>query len=162
LSKATVYVETSVVSYLTGRPNSDLLVAAHQKATIDWWADRSRDFELWISEFVLGEAQRGHPDAAQRRLDALAGIPLLALEPQIEVLASALLTSGAVPAKARLDALHIASASVHGMNYLLTWNFRHIANAEKWASIENVCLAMGVKMPRICSPLELMQYNEGV
>ena len=156
MSKPTVYLETSVVSYLTGRPNSDLIVAAHQKATQDWWSDRSGDFELRVSEFVLGEAKGGHPEAAQRRLAVLVGIPILELLPQIETLAAALLASGAVPAKARLDALHIATAAVHGMGYLLTWNFRHIANAEKWASIESVCWGMN-KMPRICSPLELMR-----
>ena len=157
MSKPTVYLETSVVSYLTGRPNSDLIVAAHQKATQDWWSDRSGDFELRVSEFVLGEAKGGHPEAAQRRLAVLVGIPILELLPQIETLAAALLASGAVPAKARLDALHIATAAVHGMGYLLTWNFRHIANAEKWASIESVCWGMNIKMPRICSPLELMR-----
>lgn len=161
MSKPTVYVETSVISYLTGRTSSDLIAAAHQKATQDWWAERSSDFDLWVSEFVVGEAQAGHPDAASKRLAALSGIPLLALSPKVETLASALLTSGAVPAKARLDALHIATASVHGMGYLLTWNFKHIANAEKWASIEAVCSSMAVPMPRICSPLELMQPDSG-
>ena len=155
--KSTVYIETSVVSYLTSRTNSDLITAAHQKATQDWWAERSQDFALFISEFVLGEAQGGDPEAARRRVAVLADIPSLELFPQIETLATELLSSGAVPAKARLDALHIAAASVHGIHYLLTWNFRHIANAEKWAAIESVCQSMGVKMPRICSPLELMQ-----
>lgn len=148
-----------MVSYLTGRPNSDLIVAAHQKATQDWWSDRRDDFDLRISEFVLGEAQGGDPEAAQRRLSALADIPKLELLPEVEKLATALLAGGAVPANARLDALHIAVASVHGMSYLLTWNFRHIANAEKWTSIEAACASMGLKMPRICSPLELMEHE---
>jgi predicted nucleic acid-binding protein len=110
-----------------------------------------------VSEFVLSEARSGHSDAAQRRLSALADIPLLEATPTVESLATALLLGGAVPAKARLDALHIATASVHGMSYLLTWNFRHIANAERWAGIEAVCRSMGLQMPRICSPLELMK-----
>ena len=155
--KPTLYIETSVISYLTARPSSDLIVAAHQKATQDWWADRRGDFHLRVSEFVRGEAQGGHKEAAQKRLLALSGIPLLDLLPAVEVLAVALLANGALPAKARLDALHIAIASVHAVNYLLTWNFRHIANAEKWESIEAVCRDMGVRMPRICSPLELTQ-----
>ncbi len=159
MSKPTVYIETSVVSYLTARPNSDLIVAAHQKATQDWWSERSNDFELRVSEFVLGEAKGGDPQAAQRRLAVLVSIPVLDLLPQVEALAAALLASGAVPVKARLDALHIATASVHGMNYLLTWNFRHIANAEKWAGIEAICEGMHIKMPRICSPLELMRHE---
>lgn len=157
MTKPTVYVETSVVSYLTARTNADLITAAHQKATQDWWADRRKDFDLRISAFVIAEAQGGDPEAAQRRLQALADIPTLDLLPHIEALATALLASSAVPAKARLDALHIATAAVHGMSYLLTWNFRHIANAEKWGEIEAVCQRMRIKMPRICSPLELMQ-----
>lgn len=157
MTKPTIYIETSVVSYLTARTNADLITAAHQKATQDWWSDRRQHFDLRVSAFVLAEAQAGHPDAAQRRLDALADISALELLPLIETLATALLASGSVPQKARLDALHIATAAVHGMNYLLTWNFRHIANAEKWGEIEAVCQRMGIKMPRICSPLELMQ-----
>ena len=159
MAKSSVYVETSVVSYLTARTSGDLIVTAHQKATQDWWSERREEFELWVSEFVLGEAQGGHPEAAQRRIAALVGIPLLEATPAVELLATALLVGGAVPVKARLDALHIALASVHAMDYLLTWNFRHIANAEKWASIESVCQGMDLKMPRICSPLELMEHE---
>ena len=157
MKKLTVYVETSVISYLTARTNSDLLTAAHQKATQDWWADRRKDFDLRISTFVLAEAQAGHPDAAAKRAAAMQGIPLLDLLPTIETLAAALLAADAVPVKARLDALHIAAATVHKMDYLLTWNFRHIANASRWEKIESVCRKAGLRMPRICSPLELMQ-----
>lgn len=135
MSKASLYLETSVVSYLTARTSGDLIVTAHQKATQDWWFDRRDDFDLWVSEFVLAEVQGGDSEAAQKRIAALAGVPLLEANPAVELMATALLSSGAVPAKARLDALHIAVASVHGMDYLLTWNFRHIANAEKWTSI---------------------------
>lgn len=154
--KRTVYLETSYISYLTGRTSGDLLVAAHQKASQDWWALRSSAFELHVSDFVWLEAQEGHPEAAQRRINALNNIPSLEPLPTVDLLAQALLDFGAVPAKAKFDALHIAIATVHGMDYLLTWNFKHIANAEKWASIEAACLQQGFKMPRICSPLELM------
>jgi predicted nucleic acid-binding protein len=152
----TVYLETSFISYLTGRTSGDLLVAAHQKASHDWWAQRSSAFKLNISDFVWLEAQDGHPEAAQRRVDVIVNIASLETIPAVDLLAQALLDSGAVPAKAKFDALHIAIAAVHGMDYLLTWNFKHIANAEKWASIEAACLQQGFKMPRICSPLELM------
>jgi predicted nucleic acid-binding protein len=159
MSKPTLYLETSVVSYLTARTSSDLVVTAHQKVTQDWWSERREEFELRVSEFVLGEARAGHPEAAQKRLAVLAGIRLLEATPAVESLATALLAGGAVPAKARLDALHIAVASVHGMNYLLTWNFRHIANAERWVVIEAACQSMGLAMPRICSPLELTKQE---
>ena len=108
---------------------------------------------------MLSEVQGGHPEAAQKRLLALADIPALELLPEVETLAAALLAKGAVLAEARLDALHIAIASVHGIGYFLTWNFRHIANAEKWTDIESVCKDMGLEMPRICSPLELMEHQ---
>ena len=159
MTKPSLYIETSVVSYLTARTSSDLIVTAHQKATQDWWASRRGDFQFWISDFVLLEAQAGDPEAAQRRVAALVGVPLLEVSSDVEPLAERLLAGGAVPPKARLDALHIAIAAVHGMDYLLTWNFRHIANAEKWASIEAACLSMRLKMPRICSPLELMTLH---
>ena len=97
MSKPTVYIETSVVSYLTSRQNSDLIVAAHQKATQNWWQGRSNDFELRISEFVLAEARAGNPDAAQRRLFALSGIPTLELIPEVEILASAYWTMAQFP-----------------------------------------------------------------
>lgn len=154
--KRTVYLETSYVSYLTGRTSSDLLVAAHQKASQDWWELRSHDFELKVSDFVWAEAQDGHPEAAQRRMQVLDGISVLEPLPEVDALAQALLDSGAVPIKAKFDALHIAIAAIHGIDYLLTWNFKHIANAEKWTSIEAACKQQGFKMPRICSPLELM------
>jgi predicted nucleic acid-binding protein len=111
---------------------------------------------LKVSDFVWAEAQDGLPEAAQRRLQVLDGITLLESVPEVDALAQALLDTGAVPAKAKFDALHIAIAAVHGIDYLLTWNFKHIANAEKWASIEIACKQQGFRMPRICSPLELM------
>jgi hypothetical protein len=157
MSKPTLYVETSVVSYLTARPSNDLIVAAHQKATQDWWAQRSDQFDLKASEFVTEEASDGHPEASQKRIAALAGITSLEINSEIEKVAAALLNSNAVPKKERLDALHIAVASVHRIDYLLTWNFRHIANAQKWAAIEIVCVNFGYRMPKICSPFELMQ-----
>lgn len=105
MEKPTLYIETSVVSYLTSRPSRDLIVAAHQKATSDWWIERSPDFRLLISEFVVAEAQSGDLDAAKRRLAVLDGIPSLALLPDIEEVARELLSADAVPAKAHLDAL---------------------------------------------------------
>jgi hypothetical protein len=161
MNKPAAYIETSVISYLTGRTSSDLLVAAHQKATQDWWIERSHEFDLFISEFVIDEAEDGHPEAASKRLAALTGIPILETLEAVELLAVDLIKSQAVPMKARLDALHIAMATIHKVDYLLTWNFKHIANAEKWASIQAVCQNHGFQMPYICSPLELMKSVQG-
>lgn len=111
MGQATVYIETSVVSYLTSRPSRDLIVAAHQQTTSDWWAERSADFCLWISEFVIAEARSGDSEAAKRRLAVLEDIPTLTLFPDIEGVARELLLADAVPTKAHLDALHIAAAN---------------------------------------------------
>nr|VFK66915.1 MAG: hypothetical protein BECKUNK1418G_GA0071005_11161 [Candidatus Kentron sp. UNK]VFK72362.1 MAG: hypothetical protein BECKUNK1418H_GA0071006_111011 [Candidatus Kentron sp. UNK] len=159
MPKSTVYIETSVVSYRSARPASDPIVAAHQKMTQDWWDNRRADFELRVSEFVIGEAQDGDPKAAEKRLQALSRIPSLALVPEVESVAKALLDTGAVPPKARLDAFHIAVACVQGIDFLLTWNFKHIANAERWVMIESVCERMGLRMSHICSPLELLEHE---
>jgi predicted nucleic acid-binding protein len=123
-----VYIETSIVSYLTASPSRDLVRAAHQEVTTEWWAGRS-GFELYISQFVLDEASAGDPAAAAKRLDALRGISLLDVTKDATLLAGKLLGSGALPANARIDAFHVAVATAHGMDYLLTWNYTHIANA---------------------------------
>ena len=126
----TVYIETSVVSYLTARPTSSLLAAAWQKITADWWdADKIR-FTICTSALTIEEAGRGDPDAAARRLAALEGVPLLPITDSVAELAKALLDGGALPKNALNDALHIGVPAVYGIRYLLTWNFRHLANAE--------------------------------
>lgn len=147
-----VYVETSIVSYLTARPSKTLVVAARQQITRDWWESQRGEFSLFVSEFVLEEAAEGDPFAAAARLDALAGIPELALSEPGRVLANALVTEGPLPPKAALDALHIATAVTNGIDYLLTWNFKHLANATVRSRIENACRARGYEPPIICTP----------
>lgn len=151
-----VYIETSIVSYLTARPSSDLLAAAWQKATIDWWDTQRNRFELYTSEVAVEEAGRGDPEAAGRRSAVLEKLPLLAVTDATMELASALLDEGAVPAKALDDALHIAVSAVHGMDYLLTWNFRHLDNAEIKPIVRSICAIHGFSSPEICTPQELM------
>ncbi len=125
--KLKVYIETSVISYLTARPSRDLVTAAHQQLTIDWWEDRSTDFDLYISQLVVREASAGDEDAAKRRLNVVEQIPLLELNEEVLTLAHSLVEDGPLPQKASEDALHIAVATVHGMDFLLTWNCKHIA-----------------------------------
>ncbi len=151
-----VYIETTVVSYLTARPSRDLVVAAHQEVTREWWEERRSGFELYVSQLVIQEAAAGHPEAARRRLDELAGVPSLALREEAVALARRLIDRGAVPSQAAADALHIALATVHGMDYLLTWNCRHIANAEIRQAVASVCELHGYEPPVICTPEELM------
>lgn len=126
--KRKVYIETSVVSYLTARPARTIIGVANQQITQDWW-ERARDgFDLLISELVVRECSAGDPDAAQKRLAALQGIPLLDINSQVRSIAIGLVTEGCVPPNVFEDALHIAIAAVYEIDFILTWNFKHIAN----------------------------------
>ena len=154
--KEKIYLETTIVSYLTAKPNRDLVIAAHQQITQEWWEARRECFGLFISELVIREASAGDEVAAQRRLDALEEIPLLQLNEDSLYLAKELVQKGPIPQKAREDAFHIALATVHGMDYLLTWNCRHIANAEMHKGIASVCISLGYETPIISTPEELM------
>ncbi len=137
--KPKVYMETTIVSYLAALPSRDIVLAAHQELTREWWGRRSR-FELFVSQAVVDEAARGDVDAAARRLALLAGIPLLALGGEADEFASPLLLAHAVPRTAKVDALHIAVAAVNRVNYLVTWNCTHIANAAIRGKIEQTCV----------------------
>ena len=156
MNKKTVYIETSIVSYLTARPSSDLLAVAWQKATLDWWDTQRNRFELYASDIVVEEAGKGDQKAADRRLSALAGIPILVITNDVLALSKALIQKGALPKKAIDDSLHIALSAVHGIDYLLTWNCRQIDNAETKPIIRSVCAANMCTCPEICTPIELM------
>lgn len=158
MSRPKVYVETTVVSYLAAKPSGDLIQAAHQQATRNWWAARHR-FELFVSRAVVTEAARGDADAAARRIEALRGIPNLQFGPRVAALARRLMQGGTLPPNARLDAAHVAVAAVNGMDFLLTWNLRHLANAVLRGKIEAVCRDAGTVPPIICTPEELMEPN---
>jgi predicted nucleic acid-binding protein len=151
-----VYIETSIVSYLTALPARDLLAAAWQSATSQWWENRRAEYELFTSKLVVEEAAQGHPEPSARRLAALSDIPHLAMVRAVDGLAEALLVEHALPEKAIDDALHVAVAAYHGIDYLLTWNCRHIDNAETKPIIRSVCAVRGFTCPEICTPLELM------
>jgi hypothetical protein len=153
--KPRVYLETSILSYLTALPSRDLVQAAHQQIILEWWGQRDR-FELFVSEAVLAEARRGDPAAAKRRLEAVEGIEILNATQEAEALASALTRTAAMPPKAAIDAAHVALATVHGIDYLLTWNCTHIANAVTRPLIEAVCRGNGFQPPVICTPEELV------
>lgn len=155
--KPKAYLETTIVSYLTARPSRDLITAAHQQITQQWWQTRRAHFALFVALPVIQEAQAGDPEAAARRIATLQDIPLLTLSEEATGLAQALLTPGPLPANAVVDALHIAVAAVNGMHYLLTWNCTHIANAAIRSDIEDVCRARGYEPPVICTPEELLE-----
>ena len=152
---ASVYIESSVIGYLTARPSRDVVAASRQAITIDWWRDNRRRFEVYVSALVLEELSGGDAAAAAARLEAVAGIPSLEIGPEAVSLAEALLAAGAVPANSQRDALHIAIAATQGTDYLLTWNFRHINNAETRGLIAEVVAEQGLACPSLCSPEEL-------
>ncbi len=155
--KSSVYIETTIPSYLTAWRSPELIMAANQEATRSWWEVSRSHFELFISQVVLEEASAGDKEAAKRRLSYIEGLPELDVSTEAETLASRLLVESALPKKAETDALHIAVATVHGMEYLLTWNCRHIANAVMRPKIEEISRAAGYEPPVICTPLELME-----
>ena len=152
----TVYVETSVISYLASLPSRDLRVAAWQQITTQWWEQEKSKYELFISELVLAEAAAGDPSAAQKRIDKLDGIPYLNVSDEAKALAARLIADGGMPAHAEADALHVATASVHAIDYLLTWNCRHIDNATTKPVVRSICAVAGYVCPEICTPLELL------
>jgi hypothetical protein len=157
----TVYLETTIISYLAARPSRDLVVAAHQRITHEWWEVRRRDFEVLVSELVHLECAAGDPEAARRRADVLAGIPTLDITPLAESLASKIQLDAGLPEGARADALHIAIAASQGVDYLLTWNVAHIANAEIRPLAERACRNAGYEPPILCTPDELLGEEVG-
>jgi predicted nucleic acid-binding protein len=157
VSKATVYIETSIISYLTARLSRDLIIAANQQLTQEWWRERRHDFDLYISQLVLEEIRGGDQGAATERLQTAARIPRLILNEAALTLAERLVQNGPLPRKASADALHIAIATTHGLEYLLTWNCKHLANAVLRKQVERLCRVAGYEPPTICTPQELLE-----
>jgi predicted nucleic acid-binding protein len=154
-----IYIETSVVSYLTSRPSRDVIKAACQQITKAWWEQGRLNVLSYISPYVIEEASAGDPQAAAERLAALRDIPVLPMAPDIPDLAEFLLLGGGLPAKANLDALHIACAAYHQIDILLTWNCTHIANPTQLPIMRGLCAAKGYKLPELVTPFELMEVQ---
>jgi len=154
--KPKVYLETTIPSLLTARTSRDVLIAGQQQATRDWWDDRRQHYQLFISGLVLAESRRGDAVAAKAREEVLAGCKVLEYSEVAQSLAREILQTHLLPSKAAVDAAHIAVAAVHGMDFLLTWNCRHIANAAIVDKVRAVCASAGYAPPVICTPMELM------
>ena len=150
-----VYIESSIISYLTARLNRDVVITARQTITINWWQNHKSEFELFISALVIQEISKGDSEAAQKRLDAVESLPLLETSDEALSLAEDLIAKGAIPDNSEEDALHIGIAASAGVDYLLTWNFRHINNAQTKEKIVSVIESHGFKCPVLCSPEEL-------
>ena len=150
-----VYIESSIISYLVSRPSRDVVIAGRQAISHDWWENHRQRFELRVSVLVEEEIGQGDPLAAKRRKALVENIPTLAISDEAADLAELLLTQSAVPESSQEDALHIAIAAAQGADYLLTWNFKHINNAEMKSAIAKVVESCGFMCPQICSPEEL-------
>ncbi|MGA2034870.1 MAG: type II toxin-antitoxin system VapC family toxin [Thermoguttaceae bacterium] len=151
-----VYLETSFFGYLTSRPSADPLVAARQRVTRQWWDTHRASFELYVSQRVIDEAGAGDEEAAKERLFIAAGLPLVEISRQVIQLAEDFVSRGPFPATAEDDAYHVAAATVHRMQFLLSWNCRHIANAQIICRAGALCRSQGYDLPIICTPEQLM------
>ncbi|ACC82952.1 type II toxin-antitoxin system VapC family toxin [Nostoc punctiforme] len=152
----TVYIETSIVGYLTARPSNNLILMANLEATREWWDTRRYQFMLYISQVVLDEVARGDTEIATKRLEIVRDFPLLEVSEAVQNLAAQFLAKSSLPPKAADDALHIAVATVYGLDYLLTWNCKHIANAQIQKKLAQISLDAGYELPTLCTPYELM------
>jgi hypothetical protein len=155
--KAQLYIETTIPSYLMARPSKQLRLAADQEATKEWWKLHRQGYELFISESVLLEISRGDSNFAAARLAAIRNLAILPGLPKASELTRLLLDEGIIPPKATDDATHLGLAAAHGMDYLLTWNCRHISNPMLRRRIERACAACGLECPVLCSPAEMMK-----
>ena len=155
--KPRVYLETTVISYLVGRPSLDARLASWQQITRQLWEEYADRFTFVISPIVLTEARQGNPEAAQRRLDVLSHLTVLEVLPAADMLTQKLLDVGVVPQNYSLDAQHIAVATTHGVEYLASWNQKHIVNENKREHINQVCQEAGFEPTTICTPTELIE-----
>jgi len=151
-----VYLETTFISYLVSRPSRDLVVAAHQQTTHDWWTIRRNEFECFVSQIVIDEVSAGDPEESKKRMDIIDPFPILEVTEEAEQLTRAILADGVLPARSVRDAAHIAISAVNHIDYLLTWNCKHLANAQILRKISIVCNKEGFNTPLICTPEELM------
>jgi hypothetical protein len=155
-----VYVETTIVGHIAGRVHPDPLVATRQRVTRDWWRNQAPRYEVFISQVVIEECSQGDASAAAERLEVVKDLDLLDASHEVDELADALISAKAVPASEPRDAFHIAIAAVNGVDYLLTWNCKHIANATLRGRIERVCRDAGFEAPIICTPEELVEADD--
>ena len=157
MSKQSVYIETTVVSYLTARPSRDLIVAAHQQVTEEWWENTLPLLDPFVSPIVIEEASMGDEAAAKLRLEKIGGFPVLEITDEVRELAELYFERIPIPDKARGDAYHLAMATYHGMDFLVSWNFAHILSARVRAVIQDINTIREISTPIICTPEELME-----
>lgn len=153
--KEIVYIETTIVSYLVARPSRDLLLAAHQQVTRDWWQEELGHYACITSDEVLREAALGEPEMSQRRLDALNDISMVRTDENAIRLAQGILEAGILPPTVFPDALHVVVAAINRASILLTWNCKHLANPHLLPRLRKYLEGQGLVLPEICTPIEL-------
>ncbi len=158
--KKRLYIETTVVSYLTARPSRDLIVAGHQEATHELWPRLSAEYESYISALVYEEAGRGDAEAAAKRLETLEPFVLLDVDDEARVLAEKIIEDKGIPKEFPEDALHIAVAAVNGIEVIITWNFAHLSNPFTRIMVRQIVENEGYQCPEICSPEELLEVDK--
>ena len=155
--KPSVYIETTIISYLTAKPSRDLIIAAHQQITTEWWTDVRPQVDCYVSPFLIDEASRGDAAYAQKRLDEIVDFIVLEVNEEIEDLAQQYFAALQIPEKAKIDAFHLAVAAWHKMDYLLSWNCKHIASGRVQKMMQETNAHLGVHTPVVCTPEELME-----
>lgn len=156
MDKPTLYIETSIVSYLAADPSRHPVTARNQRLTHDWWNTRRRDYALYTSRTVADEAAGGDPHMAHSRLTLLAGVERLPPSREAFLLADEIYAALKLPPRARTDAVHIAFAAAYGLTYLLTWNCKHIANPALEPRLERACRLRGFHLPVLCTPASFL------
>ncbi len=160
--KKRVYIETTIVSYATALPSFDPVILDRQRRTQIWWQDRRDQYELFASQIVLQEAGGGDPDAAARRLEMLANVPLLDIELSTMDTARDMIRRRLLPPNAATDAAHLAIAAASGMDVLLTWNCTHLANTDILLGVSRYLRSHGWEPPIVCTPFEMLGEAENV
>ncbi len=157
MTRPTVYIETTVIGHLVGRMLADPVVAGRQAVTRQWWPTAITKYRFFVSKVVADECAAGDADAARERLEVLDSLEFIATSPSVDELASKLIEEFAIPKTEPRDAIHISLAAVNGLEYLVSWNFKHIVNPTTRSAIERVCRDAGFVPPMICTPDELME-----
>ncbi|MBD3316492.1 MAG: PIN domain-containing protein [Chitinivibrionales bacterium] len=160
MEKKKIYLESSVISYYANRRSRNLIVAAYQEITQEWWENELPKHDAFISQFVIDEIERGDTNQAENRMKAIADFPLVELTEQVLELAERYLSQLSIPRKSRIDAFHIAAAVVNGMDFIVSWNFHHIANVFVKEKIRKINDSLGVFTSEICTPEELVDEKE--
>jgi hypothetical protein len=160
MKRRSIYIETSFISYLASRRSRDLVASAWQEISHEFWDLHRGKFDLFTSELVVEECSMGDVGAVESRLAYLRGIPEVPIDEEVKILAATILAKGGVPQRAEIDALHIAVATVTGIDYLLTWNCRHLNNPVTKPRVRDICHSRGYTCPEICTPLEITEVEK--